>query len=151
MASSIAPNIVTDGLVLYLDAANTKSYPGSGTTWTDIATSKTGLLINGPTFSNTTSPGIIFDGTNDYASFEKIDFKDEEFITDIAKVEEFYNARVVLEYKQNKEKLTKNFSSNSELIQFMEMDENDSIKYGNLIFYNFDVPELKQKFKERNL
>lgn len=84
-------------------------------------------------------------------SFEKIDFKDEEFITDIAKVEEFYKAGVVLEYKQNKEKLTKNFSSNSELIQFMEMDENDSIKYGNLIFYNFDVPELKQKFKERNL
>ncbi len=31
------PNIVTDGLVLYLDAANTKSYPGSGTTWYDLS------------------------------------------------------------------------------------------------------------------
>jgi hypothetical protein len=30
-------------------------------------------------------------------SFEKIDFKDEEFVTDIAKVEEFYNAGIVLE------------------------------------------------------
>ena len=49
-------------------------------------------------------------------SFEKIDFKDEEFITDIAKVEEFYNAGIVLEYKQNKEKLTKTFTSNSELM-----------------------------------
>ena len=40
-------------------------------------------------------------------SFEKIDFKDEELVTDnmsdIAKVEEFYNAGIVLEYKQNKE------------------------------------------------
>ncbi len=86
-------------------------------------------------------------------SFEKIDFKDEEFITDIAKVEEFYNAGIVLEYKQNKEKLTKKFPSISELMQFITMDEisNDTIKYGNLIFYNIDIPELKQKFKERNL
>ena len=36
-------------------------------------------------------------------------------------------------------------------MQFIEMDENESIKYGNLIFYNIDIPELKQKFKERNL
>ncbi len=35
-------------------------------------------------------------------SFEKIDFKDEEFVTDIAKVKEFYNAGIVLEYKQIK-------------------------------------------------
>jgi hypothetical protein len=31
------PRIVTDGLLLYLDAGNTKSYPGSGTTWTDLS------------------------------------------------------------------------------------------------------------------
>ena len=84
-------------------------------------------------------------------SFEKIDFKDKEFIADIAKVEDFYNAGIVLEYKQNKEKLTKSFISNSELVQFMEMDENDFIKYGNLIYYNIDIPVLKRKFKERNL
>ena len=84
-------------------------------------------------------------------TFEKIDFKDEEFISDIAKVEEFYNAGIVLEYKQNKEKITKKFSSYSEIMQFMEMNENDFIKYGNLIYYNFDIPALKQKFKERNL
>ena len=80
-------------------------------------------------------------------SFEKIDLKDEEFIADIAKVEEFYNAGIVLEYKQNKEKLTKKFSSNSELFQFMETEENDSIKYGNLIFYNIDIPELNKNSK----
>jgi hypothetical protein len=80
-------------------------------------------------------------------SFEKIDFKDEEFVADIAKVEEFYNAGIVLEYKQNKEKLTKSFTSNSELVQFMEMDENEFIKYGNLIYYNIDIPLLKQNSK----
>ena len=37
MALAHSPRIVTDGLVLYLDAANTKSYSGSGTTWTDIS------------------------------------------------------------------------------------------------------------------
>ena len=37
MALSHSPKIVTDGLVLYLDAANPKSYPGSGTTWYDLS------------------------------------------------------------------------------------------------------------------
>jgi len=31
------PNIIEDGLVLCLDAGNTKSYPGTGTTWTDLS------------------------------------------------------------------------------------------------------------------
>jgi len=37
MALFHSPRIVTDGLVLCLDAANVKSYPGSGTTWTDLS------------------------------------------------------------------------------------------------------------------
>jgi hypothetical protein len=32
-----SPNIVTNGLVMAVDAANPKSYPGSGTTWYDIS------------------------------------------------------------------------------------------------------------------
>ena len=36
MATEYNPKIVTDNLLLYVDAANTKSYPGSGTTWTDL-------------------------------------------------------------------------------------------------------------------
>jgi hypothetical protein len=67
MAGTVAPNMVTDGLVLYLDAANTKSYPGSGTTWTDIAGfQNTGILTNGPTFNSGNAGAIVFDGTNDY-------------------------------------------------------------------------------------
>lgn len=58
------PNIITDGLVLYLDAANTKSYPGSGTTWFDISGNNNHFtLYNGVSFSNNI---MIFDGVNDY-------------------------------------------------------------------------------------
>ena len=61
------PNIVTDGLVLHLDAANTKSYPGLGTTWLDKSGyGNNGTLTNGPTFSSTNGGSIVFDGTNDY-------------------------------------------------------------------------------------
>lgn len=61
------PNVVVDGLVLSLDAANTKSYPGSGTTWTDLSRSgNNGTLTNGPTFNSGNGGSIVFDGTNDY-------------------------------------------------------------------------------------
>ena len=62
------PNIITDGLVLHLDAANTKSYPGSGTTWYDVSgNGNTGTLINGPTFNSGNGGSIVFDGSNDYS------------------------------------------------------------------------------------
>ena len=66
MAGTVAPNIVTDGLVMYLDAANTKSYPGSGNTWVDNAAGNNGTLTNGPTFNSSNGGSIVFDGTNDY-------------------------------------------------------------------------------------
>jgi hypothetical protein len=63
------PEIVNSGLVLCLDAANPKSYPGSGTTWTDMSgLGNHGTLTNGPTFSSNNAGGIVFDGTNDYVS-----------------------------------------------------------------------------------
>ena len=67
MATKYSPKMVTDGLVLSLDAANTKSYPRSGTTWTDLSgNSNTGTLTNGPTFNAGNLGSIVFDGTNDY-------------------------------------------------------------------------------------
>ena len=61
-----SPPIVTDGLVLYLDAANTKSYPTTGTTWTDLSgVISGGTLINGPTFNSSNGGSIVFDGVND--------------------------------------------------------------------------------------
>ena len=66
MGLAHSPRIVRDGLVLYLDAANIKSYPGSGTTWTDISgKGYDGTLTNGPTFSSDNLGCIVFDGSND--------------------------------------------------------------------------------------
>jgi hypothetical protein len=67
MAVNYSPKVITDGLVFYLDAANTKSYPGSGTTWVDLSKSGiNGTLTNGPTFNSGNGGSIVFDGTNDY-------------------------------------------------------------------------------------
>lgn len=67
MSLAHSPRIVTDGLVLCLDAGNPKSYPGSGTTWTDISgNGNTGTLTNGPTYSSDDGGSIVFDGSNDY-------------------------------------------------------------------------------------
>lgn len=64
------PSIVTTGLVLCLDAANIKSYPGTGTTWSDLSTNNNnGTLVNGPTYSSLNLGGINFDGIDDYISF----------------------------------------------------------------------------------
>ncbi len=69
MALEHHPRIVTSDLVLYLDAANYRSYVGSGTTWNDLSLSKnTSSLVNSPTYSSANNGYISFDGTNDYIS-----------------------------------------------------------------------------------
>lgn len=73
MAFHYSPKIVTDGLVLYLDAANTKSYPGSGTTWNDLSKSQlNGTLTNGPTFNSANGGSIVFDGVDDYVDLGNV-------------------------------------------------------------------------------
>ena len=58
---------VTAGLVLNLDAGNAASYPGSGTTWTDLSgNGRNGTLTGGPTYSSADGGSIVFDGTNDF-------------------------------------------------------------------------------------
>ena len=71
MSTRYNPSIVRDNLVLYFDAANTKSYPGSGTTWTDISgKGNDGTLTNGPTFDSGNKGSIVFDGSNDTVNFQ---------------------------------------------------------------------------------
>jgi hypothetical protein len=64
------PNIIVDGLVLALDAANTKSYISGSTLWTDLSrNNNNGTLVNGPTFNTGSGGSIFFDGTNDHVSY----------------------------------------------------------------------------------
>ncbi len=70
MAVAYNPSIVTDGLVFQVDAANIKSYSGSGTNVTNISNSNyTGVLNNGVGFSSNNNGVFTFDGSNDYISF----------------------------------------------------------------------------------
>jgi hypothetical protein len=64
------PNIVRDGLVLYLDAGSPNSYQGTGTTWKDISkvNQNNGTLTNGPTFNSGNGGSIVFDGVDDYVN-----------------------------------------------------------------------------------
>lgn len=59
--------VVDSSLVLWLDASQPASYPGSGTTWTDLTVNgRNGTLTNGPTYSSANGGSIVFDGTDDY-------------------------------------------------------------------------------------
>jgi hypothetical protein len=70
MAFGNGPRIVSNGLVLALDAADKNSYPGSGTTWRDISgNNNNGTLTNGPTFSSASGGSIVFDGVDDNVTF----------------------------------------------------------------------------------
>jgi hypothetical protein len=61
MAFNYSPKVVTDGLVLYLDAANVKSYVSGSTTWTDLGSNNSNAILTAPTAS---LPSIEFTRTN---------------------------------------------------------------------------------------
>lgn len=67
------PNIVTDGLVLSVDAANPTSYISGSTTWRDLSgNNNSGSLVNGPTFNSVNGGSIVFDGSNDYVEISPV-------------------------------------------------------------------------------
>ena len=86
MGLSHAPRVITDGIVLGLDAANTRSYVGSGTTWTDLIGSNNGTLTNGPVFTQEPklepfggAGAVSFDGSGDNLNFTNIDVGTGDF------------------------------------------------------------------------
>jgi len=70
MACNAGPDIIEDGLVLCLDAANINSYPKSGTTWSDLSANGNNVtLTNGVAFNEGNVGNMVFDGSNDYIDF----------------------------------------------------------------------------------
>jgi hypothetical protein len=65
VALSHSPSIVINGLVLCLDAANSKSYPGSGTTWTDLSGRGNTGTLTGAGYNSANGGSLTFDGTDD--------------------------------------------------------------------------------------
>ena len=66
------PDIVTDGLIFAIDAGSERSYPGSGTSVTDLVGSNNGALVNGVGFSSANGGSFIFDGTDDYINLSTL-------------------------------------------------------------------------------
>ena len=64
---SPSSGIITDGLVLNLDAGDTSSYPGTGTEWFDLTSNNNdGVLTNGASYVTDGGGSILFDGVNDF-------------------------------------------------------------------------------------
>ena len=66
--AAFIPSIVTNGLAFNFNASKVASYPGTGTSWTDIANGNIGTLTNGPTYSSNNGGYFNFDGSNDYVT-----------------------------------------------------------------------------------
>ncbi len=71
MGTKYNPRSITNGMILYVDAANTRSYPGSGNTWYDLSGNNRHItLYNTPTFSSTNNGAIDFDApSSEYGTF----------------------------------------------------------------------------------
>lgn len=80
-----ASTINTSGLLLHLDAANPSSYPGSGTTWSDISGNGNNCtLYNGVTFSSNNGGYLVFNGSNSYAEIaDNANLRPSSFTTSI--------------------------------------------------------------------
>jgi hypothetical protein len=84
MAFYRGPNIVTNGLVLSLDAANTKSYPGSGTVIGSLTGGNlSGSLLNGASFDTTYGGSINLDGVDDALNIQYFNLSSQSFAVDI--------------------------------------------------------------------
>lgn len=69
MALEHHPRIITNDLLFYIDAANPRSYVGSGITVNGLISGIGVTLVNGPGFGSTNNGFLIFDGVNDHAPF----------------------------------------------------------------------------------
>lgn len=72
MGASAGPRSVVEGLVMALDAANEKSYPGTGFDWLDLSSNNNNVeLFNGVAYNSDNKGYMSFDGVNDYASYSQ--------------------------------------------------------------------------------
>ena len=61
--------VSNSGLVLHLDAGNTASYSGSGTTWNDLSGNGSHVTLTSTTFNSASGGSIVFNGSSSYANF----------------------------------------------------------------------------------
>lgn len=140
-SSILGPNIVRDGLILYVDAANSKSYPGSGTTWYDLSRNENDVSVVNPIFNQNDNLGSIT-GKFSTDTLNGINNGDEHTITLIGKNLVFADARgnEILVYSDVYQYYSTYPSSPPSPFQF-SYSQNDTIKItytvsdGKTIFY----------------
>ena len=67
MGLNYNPTIVPDGLVMYLDPANSRSYSGSGNTWYDLSgNSLNATLVSSPSYTTSNIGTFVLDGSSNY-------------------------------------------------------------------------------------
>jgi hypothetical protein len=109
MSCHAGPDTIESGLVLSLDAGNIKSYPGSGTTWTDLSSrSNNGTLVNGVGYNNSNSGTMVFDGTDDYVSNSAALTSGQQKYTISAWWRTTANNRIQVVWEQNNSSATTN-------------------------------------------
>ena len=81
MGLAHSPSIISDGLIFYLDAANRRSYSGSGLTANGLVGNIIGSLVNGVGFTSSNNGSFTFDGTNDYIGTNNIDLSGTNKVT----------------------------------------------------------------------
>lgn len=74
-------SIVTNGLVLYLDAANSKSYVSGSTTWNDMSGNGNTGTLSSSSYDAANGGNIIFPGTGSFCDFSAINFPDTTAFT----------------------------------------------------------------------
>lgn len=94
MAFNYSPKISREGLIFYLDAANKKSYPGSGTTWIDLSrNSNNGGLVNSPTYNTNNGGNFTFNGSNNIVNMGTINLQRNwslEILTNMSSTSNIY-------------------------------------------------------------
>jgi hypothetical protein len=70
MGVKVGPKVVKDGLIFAIDAAVSRSYSGSGQTTYGLIDDYRGTLLNGVGFTSANNGSFVFDGTNDYITFD---------------------------------------------------------------------------------
>lgn len=96
MSASVNPDIVTDGLVLCLDAANPDSYPGSGSTWYDLSGNNNHSTLSGPSFGSDQYAKYMHFAGADYADCGMNNFQPTEFTISTWVNSLFTNSTIIL-------------------------------------------------------
>ena len=93
MSVVAGPKVVTDGIILSLDAANTKSYPGSGSTWTDLSKENNHATLSNFSVGNLNGGTLTADGANSFAEINAAASLQPNSITIEAMVKPIYNGQ----------------------------------------------------------